>query len=485
MKYDIILIQPGVKMYKRYDALFIAGALCPPLGLIYLGSYLKEKGYSVLILDGAFFNYSIPKLCNEVVKYKPRYVGIGATTLEYYYAQKIINEIKKKMPTCITIGGGVHFSYAPADCLQENPGLDYVIKGEGEIALLNLIENIESLKNSNNIRGVYSKYNDPFSHSEFSEVADMDQLPDLDWNLLHGNLEYYKIQLQSGYGRSMTLMTSRGCKGRCVFCSNQIFNKTVRAHSSDYVIRQMRNLIDNFNIQHIQFEDDNFFLLEERNQNLFKKMKQENLSVRWSCVARVDAINTDILKNAKEAGCVSVLYGIETANNHLLKKIGKKISIEQVNTAINKSKQLGILTKGFFIIGLPNETKETLKDTYQFIKKCQLDDISMFYFTPFPGSAVYPHVQKFGKFKENWSKMNRLNIVFVPIGLKVNSMRRQMIQCLMYFYFRKKVIGNYLQRNHSIKNFLYTVLAASGLLFFVFKESVNILKCKLTVSFEK
>lgn len=470
MNNDIVLIQPGVNPRVRHKSLSAAASVSPPLGLVYLGSFLQDRGYNVQILDGAQFDYNLSELINQIKKIEAKYIGISSTTLEYQNAKKIISEIKERSPNATIIGGGVHFSFLPVECLKENPGLNFIIKGEGELALHELIKRLDACQDVSTLKGIYSRETKKGEDTEYTPIVELNHLPDMNWSLIKGDLNIYKVQLQSGYGKSMTLMTSRGCPGKCIFCSNHISYNKVRLHSADYVFRQIDYLHNKYGFNHIQFEDDNFFLLRKRNEALFQKLIDSNYHITWSCVSRVDTVNYELLKSAKKAGCISIMYGIETADDMHLKKIGKNITIKQVKEAIDVSKKAGIRTKGFFIVGLPYETKEVMDANYNFIKTCGLDDISISYFTPFPGSWVYPEVEKHGVFLKEWNIMNKYNVVFIPNGLSAKMLHKQMSRCFFSFYFRKKAVIQYIKRKPNLQDLLKTIKAALGLGEFLLKE---------------
>ena len=171
------------------------------------------------------------------------------------------------------------------------------------------------------------------------------------------------------------------------------------------------------------------------------------LNIAWSCSARVNSVNDiDLLKLMKRSGCWQISYGIESANQKILDFAKKAIRIDQVEKAVRLTHKAGILSKGYFIFGLPFENEETMENTIRFAKRIPLHDMSIFTLTPFPGSEMYDIAKNYGTIEKDYEKMNLLNLVYVPNGLSKKTLLHYQQRFMKEFYLRPRIVVNYLRR---------------------------------------
>ena len=213
----------------------------------------------------------------------------------------------------------------------------------------------------------------------------------------------------------------------------------------------IKDLYYNYGIKEIQFRDDNFTVNKKRVQTFCEKLIQEKLDIVWSCVARVDMIDEEILKIMKKAGCWVIWFGFESGSQEILDVIKKKVSLDQAINTVIITRKAGIEVGGFFMLGCPNETEKTIKKTINYLLKLNLNDFHISFFTPFPGSEIYKSYAMYGKFKNDWKKLNGWYPVFVPWGLNENLMIKFSKYAFRKFYLRPKIIFQYLLRIKSLK----------------------------------
>ena len=180
-------------------------------------------------------------------------------------------------------------------------------------------------------------------------------------------------------------------------------------------------------------------------------MIDKKLDLTWSCNARVNLIEPEMLALMKKAGCWQIAYGIESGSQKILDFLRKGITIQQIKNAITWTKKAGIATKGFFIIGNPGETKEDIELTRQLMLNIPLDDVLIEYFTPYPGAAIYDRINEYGVFHRHMAGSNTFSINFIPAGLTAEYLKGQFKSLYRTFYFRPRVMVNYLVRLGSIK----------------------------------
>ena len=213
----------------------------------------------------------------------------------------------------------------------------------------------------------------------------------------------------------------------------------------------IRELSVRYGIKSIMFEDDIFVLYKDRLYELLSMLGREKNDLRWACNAKVGMVEEKLLQEMKKAGCWQILYGIESGSQKILDFLNKNITLEQIEDTIQITKRAGILTKGFIMFGNPQETKETLQETIDFISRIDMDDISITYFTPYPGSEVFSTIEDYGQLDKDWSKMNCFNPVFLPRGLDKTGLEDLLKRAYKKFYFRKKIMLSHLENIKGLK----------------------------------
>jgi len=204
--------------------------------------------------------------------------------------------------------------------------------------------------------------------------------------------------------------------------------------------------VEQFGVREFSFEDDTFITFKKRLIAICQGIISLNLNITWTCLGRVNSIDAEILALMKRAGCWQISFGIESGSQEILTTIHKNVTLAQIRRAVDLCRDAGILSKGFFIVGHPGETRETLKKTLDFSLQLPLDDISVTMLTPFPGTEIYERAAEFGTFDSDWSRMNLLNTVFIPHGLTHNDLERSQSEILKRFYLRPRIIFSYLRR---------------------------------------
>lgn len=337
-----------------------------PLSLGHLSPILKDKGYHVLCLN--LFNSSKENaisIYNKTLKeFKPDVIGFNCITQNRGGTYSAIKETKKFNKNILIILGGVHASVMPDQLLEKFP-IDYIVKGEGENALLYLLENLGNLK----------------SKIIFSQPSiDLNDLPIPD----HSYASDWIKQNKTAH-----IITSRGCPAKCLFCSTSAFwGNKVRYKSVEAINEEIEMLIDRYGITDLLFHDDTFNINEDRVVKIAEKLMNKNIS--WKCNARVTPINKDLLSIMKRSGCVQIRFGVESTSESIMRTLGKNITKDQIYNCFELCKDAGINTFAFMIAGLPGETEETINETTEFLSKLTMSEppaVSLPYV--YPGTRLY------------------------------------------------------------------------------------------------
>lgn len=444
----ILFVNPPVSKKDRYGALAAAGSYSPPLALTNLAAVTRERGWETAIIDAQVEELGHDETISRIDAFRPDIVGITSTTSTFPSGAELAELVKELDRRITVIAGGVHVSALPERSLLEHRAIDAVVLGEGEETVAELVAALKEGSPLEEVRGLALRKGEKVVFTGPRPlIQDLDSLPLPAWEMLPRFPRAYCIQTQSVANfPSTSVCTSRGCTGKCTFCDRRIFGSNLRAHSAPYVMALIKDLYHNHGVRDIQFEDDNFMLFKKRLFEVCDMIRAERLDLTWSCQARVDMVRLETLKKMKEAGCWMILYGVESGSERILKMMKKEISREKILRAIDLAHKAGIMCKGFFITGFLGEDRESLDETYEFIKRAPFDDISLHYYTPFPGSPAYNSVERYGLFKKDFKTMTYYKPVFIPKGLTERDLIDHSKRCYRSFYLRPRTMLNYLRR---------------------------------------
>jgi len=345
MKRKVVFIVPE-------SSHLIAPKVHPPLGVLYLAAVLRGK-HEVEVLDLA----GVRNPSKIISGLDADYVCITATTPQFPDACAINEELPKES---LSVIGGVHVTHIPIDGIP----FDIIVKGEGERA-------IKEIVGTSTKHGLY----------QYPEIADIDTIPFPDRSAV--DIHSYKYEIDNI--PATTMMTSRGCPYACAFCSS-IWQR-VRFHSAKYVIKELDTVQTTYGFDAVQFFDDVFTLKRKRLKTICEGLKARRMS--WRCFITGNTVTEPMLSLMAKSGCKEVAIGIESGSDHILQAIHKCSTSEQIKKAIQMAHDAGMQVKGFFIIGLPGESEDTIAETEAFINECPCDDYDFSLLSVLPNSDIY------------------------------------------------------------------------------------------------
>ncbi len=359
----------------------------PPMGLALIAAVLERAGYQVTILEANVLKLQpedvVPMVTDADV------VGLTAMTPTIGAAISIARHLKQANPDLTIILGGAHATLLPEETLAAAPEIDIVVRGEGEQTIIELLHGLEHKQPLDDIPGItYREDGTVISTAARSTTIDLDSLPFLAYHLLPRQ----RYKPHPPHGRALpfaTIITSRGCPYRCSYCSKPIFGDKFRGQSPERVVEEVAYYKENFSIKELAFYDDVFTLNKKRAYAIADEIIRRRLKIHWTCEARVNLVDKELLRHIKHAGCYSIAYGIESGSQEILNTLDKDISLEQVEEAVRLSREVDLQTIGYFMIGSPGESPETIRRTIQFAKKLKLDFTQFAITTPFPGTKLY------------------------------------------------------------------------------------------------
>lgn len=444
----ILFTTPHLSREKRYGSLAGGGSSSPSLGILILAAVARQQGFDCAVVDASALELTEQELLNRIATLRPDVIGISSTTLAIGNAGNIATAVKRLFPDVLIIAGGPHITAAPIETMTRFPALDIAVIGEGEETIAELLTVLQDNADLASVQGIiYRNGNNICDTGSRPMITDLDVLPFPAWDLLE---EFPQRYLPAPFKvrnlPAATLVTSRGCPNTCIFCDRSVFGSSCHAYSAEYIVNEMTELHQRYDIKEFSFEDDTFVTFKKRLVELCERLISLKLDISWTCLGRVNHVTADNLKLMRAAGCWQISYGIESGSQGILDLVNKGITLDQVRNAVDLCQAAGIKSKGFFIIGHPGETSETLRMTQDFALKLPLNDISVSLMTPFPGSEIYERASEFGTFDANWENMNLLNAVFIPNGLNREDLAQAQKELLRRFYLRPRIIADYAVR---------------------------------------
>ncbi|HBB18648.1 MAG TPA: B12-binding domain-containing radical SAM protein [Syntrophus sp. (in: bacteria)] len=363
-------------------------APAPPLGVTYVAAAFEQAGADVRIFDYLVSGYTPEKMRTQMDEFQPDVIGSTSVTLNFPGAAEIVSTAKRYRPSLVTMMGGPHVSFAAAETLDTFPGIDLIVRGEGEETIAELVSEEMGPSAWEKIRGLAFRRNGEIVMTEPRPfIEDLDALPLPARHLL-------PLSRYQALGYSVSIITSRGCPYSCIFClGRRMVGNRVRLRSASRVVDEIEQILA-YGIDRINVADDLFVSHSGRVREVCDEILRRGLRFSWSAFARVNTVDRETLKLMREAGCDSVSFGVETGNAGLLKVIRKGITREQVREAVSLCRETGIIPHTSFIVGLPGETPETLEETGEFA--ASLGSLYGYHFlAPFPGTTVREEVEKY------------------------------------------------------------------------------------------
>ena len=349
-------------------------------------SYLATTGFKNYLESLEDFSSPVWREIEACIKeYKPSVVGISAKSQNFRSACNVAKIAKGIASETIVIVGGPHPSMVGAEVLK-CPDIDIGVRGEGENTIVELLEIIGAKRELEKVKGITYKKNGRFIENDPREyIDDLDSLPFPHETAEEILKDYDKYPVTA----FRNIFTIRGCPYNCFFCgSRKIWSRKTRFRSHENIIREIKALQEK-GVQSVRFDDDTFGVSKKRIGELCDALANSCPGLKWSCELHVNLVDDKTISAMKNAGCHSIQIGIESGNNEILKKIRKNISIEEAIEACKIIKKNGINLETFFMVGFPQETEETLKDTFTAMKKVNADNIIYNIFNPYPGTEAF------------------------------------------------------------------------------------------------
>lgn len=377
--------------------------LFPPLAVMYLSSYLKKNtSHEVQVIDGVVDNLSFPELGRRIGQWQPDVVGVSATaTHNMVNVAKAIEQVRRVCPQAFVVMGGQHVNSFPEQSIQLR-GVDAAIRGDGEIPLTRLLTTLEESGDIASVPNIILRRDDGsiFRSEELPVEDNLDVYPFPD-RVACPPGQYHTPGMR--WPRATTMISSRGCPHRCVFCN---VPHGYRDRSPDNVVDEMEICANEHRIQDIHFVDDLFNLTPQRVMAISERVIERGVKIAWGYKASVRQTNREMIKLAKQAGCYRMHYGVETVTDEGLEALNKKVTIDEIKRIFKETQEEGVKAIAYMIIGCPHEkSEEQIMQAHRFTMDLAPDYVVYSLFTPYPDAPIFVEGVKKGLWKEDvWEK---------------------------------------------------------------------------------
>lgn len=397
---NIVLINPNPAGKGLNEA-----TVEPPLGLAYISAVLENHQFKNKIIDANALRLTNKEILREIPA-DTKLIGLYLNSFSYTNCQKLVKRIKAERKNSIIILGGPLPSAADSFQLLKEIEVNGLIRGEGEYSFLGIAKNIREnrLPFEGELSGLtYLKSADEIISNPVERISDLDNLPFPAFHLLPPFSTY---KTRSRKRPVAAMITSRGCPFECTFCSKDIFKRMVTYRSASNILKEIDFLVKNYGVRQIDILDDNFASNKARFVEILDGIIEKNygLALNFQSGIRTENIDEAILIKMKKAGVYKLAFGIESADENVLRIHKKRLDLKKVEAVVKKAKELGFVVYGFFIIGLLGETEEAFEKTLAFAKKCDFDIANFCMAVPFINTELYNMVKQRGRFLVDTSR---------------------------------------------------------------------------------
>ncbi|HIH43973.1 MAG TPA: radical SAM protein [Candidatus Methanoperedenaceae archaeon] len=408
-----------------------------PLGMVYVAGSLQRAGYEVTIYDAMSKFHSYRDIRRAISDYSPDVVGTAAYTSSINDAVSVLRTAKQVNPDIVTLIGGVHPTFCWEELLgKDGDAVDYVVRGEGEITTRELLDHVFSGRNPNKVAGI--AYHDGMSArctAERQLIADLDSLPTA-WDLV----EWRDYSFKPKKGSTLAVVSSsRGCTQKCTFCSQRLFwRMNWRARSPENFVSELEQLNSEYGVDVAMIADETPTFDGERWVKILEQLIEKRLDLEILMETRVDDILRDkgIINKYREAGILHVYVGAESASQDTLRRYQKNIRIEESKEAIDLLNGAGIITETSFVMGMPDETPESIDKAVELAKYYNPDLAFFLAIAPWPYSDIYPELLPYVE-ETDYSKYNLVEPVVKPVSMTRDELNRHLLRAFREFYMDK------------------------------------------------
>ncbi|HOO77054.1 MAG TPA: radical SAM protein [bacterium] len=359
----------------------------PPLNLAYLAAIAEKAGHAVRIIDGQVEGKTPEDIIRETEEFSPDLIGMTATTTFFHIVADLASQLKKRFPEIPLVVGGPHITMLKDEAFL--PCFDYGFVGEADASWPEFLRSYQEGGDLSRVKGILCRTPEGIAYTgPASPVEDVDSIPFPARHLLRSDL--YRIGTLQGTKPFATVMTTRGCPFKCIFCSTEVFGARVRKRSPAAVVAEMRAIMEEFGITHFIFLDDTLTLDREHILEICRLITEQGLKVTLDGSTRANLVDEELVAALARAGMIRISFGLESVNPRIRRIMRKEVPLESYTVANRLTNKYGIETLNSCMIGLPGETVETIRETMRFLRESrEIKQANLSIAVPYPGTELY------------------------------------------------------------------------------------------------
>jgi anaerobic magnesium-protoporphyrin IX monomethyl ester cyclase len=446
----------------------------PPLGILQLAAYLESHNdkWDIDVLDSQAMNYGWSKLQRHIESTNPDIVVSSAlATCNTFTVLRTMEIVKKVNPDIKTVVGGQHFTALADESLKKYSEIDFVVRGEGEVTLYELVKCLDEKTSPLNVKGLSFRNNDKIIHNPSRAfISNLDDLPFPGYHFVEEHIKKYNFKMMAYKGAGYALVeASRGCPHKCTFCSQwEHWGGKWRSKSPERIADEMEHIYTEYGITFLWLTDDNFGL-GKRTTKMCDELIKRGLSddITWFLQARSDDIikNQDNLPKMRKAGNYWIMSGLERHDNEVLQDYHKGIKATDAKLSMDLLKGNDIFSQATLITGDRHDSHESIQKLRDFVNYVDPDLAIFMILTPFPGTELFETACKNGWLEDaNWANYDMVHAVMPTEHLSRSEVQEELYLCYRSFYgSMRRRIGGLFSRNQ-FKRQTYRYMAGQGLL---------------------
>jgi len=385
----VLLVEPPKKTWE-----LMGECVSPPLGLAQLAAVLEDEGIEVAIVDCNAEELGWSELEGVISQRHPNVIGATALTPFFYHALRATEIAKRVDRGIITLLGGPHVTFTPEETLLEHPEIDFLVRGEGERTLVELLRCLERGQDPSQVKGIALRQDDRIVLTQPQPPVEVNSLPLPAYHLLPMGSYHFTI-----FGKFATLLSSRGCPHKCTFCSEwRFWGSPWRPREPKKVVDEIELLNKKHGRESFWFGDDCFNVSAEHIQGICDEIMRRELEISWFYQGRADFLikHRELLPMMRQAGNLMVQIGVESSTNQELGEFNKHLTRSQVEEAIHLLKKHNIVAQGLLLVGTRPDNADSIAHKLRYMKWLDADFPIFTMFTPFPGSDIYDEAKANG-----------------------------------------------------------------------------------------
>jgi len=424
---------------KNIDDRWDFDQIIQPYGLACISSFMKQNGLDVELFDAGPYRMTRKQIIRHVIQSEADILGLSVMTYALPVIASFIRDLKEVLPSITIVVGGPHIFSETESTMRHHPEVDICCTSEGEEVMVDLVDALQKGRDLAEVKGIsYRKDGLVITNPARGFLKDLDAYPFADWDALPMDKYWDVFTTKQNYAR---FMGSRGCPYACTFCdAPRVMGKKLRRRSPESIVGELTYLYDKFNVREFLFGDSTLNVNRNWLNEVCEGLINMDRPMIWRASLRADRLEREQLLLMKRAGCAKIVMGIESGDEDALIRMKKGETLDEIKKGLEVLKTVDIESSHGFVLGMPGDTVQSIRNTIQFAKEIDTAMCSFSLATPFPGTEFHEQAQEEGVEIDDWSKFDFYGVPYVPQGMTEKELRDLYKECVRTFYFRPKYL---------------------------------------------